>query len=166
MPVFFCAKKAKTFGYHQIFPPPTMSSAISAYGRFKTIVLRWDATPLRQNMRSATEAVFRGETFAGETLLQFDKAGRAMAKRLMIEGRVQGVGYRASFANRALALGLSGWVRNRLDGSVEACVHGEVAAIEAIILWARRGPPAAQVRNVIIEDAAEAAPSDRTFKIC
>lgn len=89
-----------------------------------------------------------------------------MAKRLMIEGRVQGVGYRASFAGKAVALGLSGWVRNRRNGSVEACVHGEVAAIEAIILWARRGPPAALVRNVTIEDAAEPAPSDGAFKIC
>lgn len=89
-----------------------------------------------------------------------------MVKRLMIEGRVQGVGYRASFADKAVALGLSGWVRNRRDGSVEACVHGEVEAIEAIILWARRGPPAARVRNVTIEDAAEPAPSDGAFKIC
>jgi len=88
-----------------------------------------------------------------------------MAKRLMIEGRVQGVGYRASFANKAIALGLSGWVRNRKDGSVEACVHGEVAAIEAIILWAKRGPATALVRNVTIEDAAEPAPSDGAFKI-
>ncbi|HTD06621.1 acylphosphatase [Undibacterium sp.] len=88
-----------------------------------------------------------------------------MAKRLMIEGRVQGVGYRASFAYKADALGLSGWVRNCRDGSVEACVHGEAAAIEAIILWARRGPPAAQVRNVTIEDAGEPAPSDGVFKI-
>jgi acylphosphatase len=89
-----------------------------------------------------------------------------MAKRLMIEGRVQGVGYRASFAGRAVALGFSGWVRNRRDGSVEACVHGEVAAIEAIILWARRGPPAARVSNVTVEDAVEPAPSNGTFKIC
>jgi acylphosphatase len=86
--------------------------------------------------------------------------------KLMIEGRVQGVGYRASFANQAFALGLSGWVRNRRDGSVEACVHGEAAAIEAIVLWARRGPPAARVSNVTIEDTAEPAPSDGTFKIC
>ena len=88
-----------------------------------------------------------------------------MVKRLMIEGRVQGVGYRASFAAKAVALGLSGWVRNRRDGSVEACVHGEVAAMEALILWARRGPVAARVRHVAIEDAAEPAPSDGAFKI-
>ena len=75
-----------------------------------------------------------------------------MAKRLLIEGRVQGVGYRASFADQAVALGLAGWVRNCRDGSVEACVDGELAALEAIIMWARRGPPAAQVRHVAIEE--------------
>ncbi|GAC1318043.1 MAG: acylphosphatase [Collimonas sp.] len=89
-----------------------------------------------------------------------------MDKRLMIEGRVQGVGYRAAFADKAVALGLSGWVRNRRDGSVEACVHGEAAAVEAIILWARQGPPAARVHNVTIEDVADPAPSDGAFKIC
>ncbi|MES2072631.1 MAG: acylphosphatase [Pseudomonadota bacterium] len=83
----------------------------------------------------------------------------------MIQGRVQGVGYRASFADQAIALGLSGWVRNCRDGSVEAWVDGDVAAIEAIILWARRGPSAARVANVSIEDAAEPTASEGVFKI-
>jgi acylphosphatase len=81
-----------------------------------------------------------------------------MAKRLTIEGRVQGVGYRASLADRAAALGLRGWVRNRRDGAVEALVDGDAQAIDAIVSWARRGPPAARVANVIIEDAAPAEP--------
>lgn len=88
-----------------------------------------------------------------------------MGKRLLIEGRVQGVGYRASFADRALALGLSGWVRNRRDGSVEAGVDGDPTAIDAIILWARRGPPAARVANVTIEDAEVAPSTDGRFAI-
>jgi acylphosphatase len=88
-----------------------------------------------------------------------------MGKRLVIEGRVQGVGYRASFAEKAIALGLYGWVRNRRDGSVEACVDGDVPAIEAIILWAKRGPPAARVGNVIVEDSGAQASLDGTFKI-
>lgn len=81
-----------------------------------------------------------------------------MAKRLIIEGQVQGVGYRASLADMACALGLAGWVRNRFDGSVEACVCGEVAAIDAIITWARRGPPSARVHNVSVLEAKELAP--------
>lgn len=77
-----------------------------------------------------------------------------MAKRLIIEGRVQGVGYRASFARQAEVLGLDGWVRNCRDGSVEACIHGEVAAMEAVITWARRGPPSARVIDVTIEECS------------
>lgn len=85
--------------------------------------------------------------------------------RLMIEGRVQGVGYRASFAEQAKALGLAGWVRNRRDGSVEAAVDGEAKAVEAIIAWARRGPPAATVTNVAVEETLEQAAPDGGFKI-
>ncbi len=88
-----------------------------------------------------------------------------MIKRLTIEGRVQGVGYRASFANQAIALGLQGWVRNRRDGSVEACVDGDAATLDAIIRWSRRGPPAAHVSNVTIEDLAQPVELDGTFKI-
>jgi acylphosphatase len=89
----------------------------------------------------------------------------AMGKRLLIEGRVQGVGYRASLAQEAIALGLHGWVRNCRDGSVEASVEGDVPAIEAIILWAKRGPPGAQVSKVTFEDFGTPASSDGTFKI-
>lgn len=78
-----------------------------------------------------------------------------MAKHLRISGRVQGVGYRASFYDMAHSLGLCGWVRNRRDGSVEACVEGDAAALQAIIVWAERGPPAAQVSQVTIEEVAE-----------
>jgi acylphosphatase len=73
-----------------------------------------------------------------------------MAKRLIIEGRVQGVGYRASFVRQAEALGLDGWVRNCRDGCVEACIDGDAAAMDAIIAWARRGPAAARVAGVTI----------------
>jgi acylphosphatase len=88
-----------------------------------------------------------------------------MAKRLLIEGRVQGVGYRASFADRAVALGLKGWVCNRRDGSVEALVDGDVTTLDAIIEWARRGPPAAQVSNVLVEETAEPVEAGGSFKI-
>lgn len=88
-----------------------------------------------------------------------------MGQRLIIEGRVQGVGYRASLAQEAIALGLHGWVRNRRDGSVEACVDGDVPAIEAVILWAKRGPPGAQVSKVTSEHLEAPTSSDGTFKI-
>lgn len=77
-----------------------------------------------------------------------------MAKHLLITGLVQGVGYRASFARQAVDLGLRGWVRNLGDGSVEAEIAGDNAAIEAIINWSHQGPPAARVDNVTVEDTA------------
>jgi acylphosphatase len=85
-----------------------------------------------------------------------------MAKHLLITGLVQGVGYRASFARQAVDLGLRGWVRNLSDGSVEAEVDGEAAAIETIINWSRQGPPSARVDSVSVEDTAV---SHDTFKI-
>lgn len=72
------------------------------------------------------------------------------ATRLVITGMVQGVGYRASFAREAASLQLDGWVRNRSDGAVEALVAGEQHAIDAIIGWSRKGPPAACVAGVVV----------------
>ncbi len=88
-----------------------------------------------------------------------------MAKRLLIVGRVQGVGYRASLAQQARALALHGWVCNRYDGAVEACIDGDAAAVETLIAWARRGPPAARVSEVTVEEVAGPAAVDGTFSI-
>ena len=77
-----------------------------------------------------------------------------MALRLRIIGTVQGVGYRAAFQRQASSLQLSGWVRNRRDGSVEALVEGDAAALEAIVAWASQGPPGASVAAVQHEVAA------------
>jgi acylphosphatase len=76
-----------------------------------------------------------------------------ITRRLRIKGRVQGVGYRYALRQEAERLGITGWVRNRADGSVEALVHGEAQAVEAVIAWARMGPPAAQVRDIAISPA-------------
>ncbi len=69
-------------------------------------------------------------------------------RRLRISGRVQGVGFREALRAEALARGLTGWVRNRSDGTVEALLQGEPAAVDAVAAWARRGPPAARVERV------------------
>jgi len=88
-----------------------------------------------------------------------------ITKKLVIEGLVQGVGYRVSMANKAEALGLSGWVRNRRDGTVEACVFGSEEAIDAIINWSKRGPQGAQVRNVTVSETTESPHLNAPFKI-
>lgn len=75
-------------------------------------------------------------------------------RRLEIRGRVQGVGFRYAMQREAERLGVRGWVRNRRDGSVEALAHGEAHAVERLIEWARRGPPAAQVAEVRTAAAA------------
>ena len=71
--------------------------------------------------------------------------------RLKITGRVQGVGFRYEMSDVAHELGVTGWVRNRRDGSVEAMVSGAPDAVEKIIEWARRGPRSARVTGVEIE---------------
>ncbi|MBS0543809.1 MAG: acylphosphatase [Proteobacteria bacterium] len=73
-----------------------------------------------------------------------------VARRLAIHGRVQGVWYRASATMQARSLGLRGWVRNRLDGSVETLVIGPSGAVEAFVAWAYEGPPKAEVARIDI----------------
>ena len=70
-----------------------------------------------------------------------------VARRLRIEGRVQGVWFRESMRREAQAMGITGWVRNRMDGSVEAVVEGTPEAVRAMVEWARRGPDRAEVRR-------------------
>ncbi|MFZ5523088.1 MAG: acylphosphatase [Pseudomonadota bacterium] len=70
--------------------------------------------------------------------------------RLVIHGRVQGVFFRDSMRREAQNLGVAGWVRNRSDGTVEAAVHGEPAAVDAIVRWAQHGSQHAQVVAVEI----------------
>ena len=75
----------------------------------------------------------------------------ALQARLTISGRVQGVGYRDWTIAMARRLGLSGWVRNRMDGAVEALIVGEDQAVGQMIDACRRGPTMARVDNVDIE---------------
>jgi acylphosphatase len=82
-----------------------------------------------------------------------------MATHIIVAGRVQGVGYRYAFADRAAQLGLAGWVRNRRDGTVEACVQGAAPAIDQIVAWARKGPPAARVDEVRVAPAGAEVPA-------
>jgi len=79
-----------------------------------------------------------------------------VTKHVIVHGRVQGVGYRASTRIEAERLGLTGWVRNRRDGTVEAALHGHAEQVEKMLDWMRRGPTIALVVHVEVSDASGA----------
>jgi acylphosphatase len=85
------------------------------------------------------------------------------ALRAVVQGRVQGVGFRYYAARAARELGVSGWVRNLPDGSVETLVEGDAAAVEGYLDRLRRGPSASRVDGVVVEERAEEGHS--TFEI-
>ena len=78
----------------------------------------------------------------------------AACLRLRIHGVVQGVGFRWSLHREAVRLELAGWVRNRRDGTGEAVVSGPAPAVEALVAWARQGPPSARVTKVDVTPEA------------
>jgi acylphosphatase len=85
-----------------------------------------------------------------------------VTRLLRIHGLVQGVCYRESMRQEAQQLGVTGWVRNRRDGTVEALVQGTPRSVDAIVDWCGRGPEHAQVTSVeTVGDSAEAIPSQR-----
>ena len=71
-----------------------------------------------------------------------------VARRLIISGRVQGVSYRESLREQAENHAVSGWVRNRRNGTVEAMLQGREEDVNDLIAWSRRGPPMALVEQV------------------
>ncbi len=83
--------------------------------------------------------------------------------RVVVEGRVQGVFFRARTRETALGLGLCGWVRNRQDGSVEAVFEGEEEALAKVVAWCRRGPPGARVDRLL--EHPEAPRGEPGFRI-
>src|SRR3954469_8412175 len=82
------------------------------------------------------------------------RVSHPVAKRVVIHGSVQGVFFRETTRRRAESRGVSGWVRNCSDGTVEALFEGEPEAVEAMVAFAREGPRAASVERVDVEDAA------------
>jgi ADP-ribose pyrophosphatase len=98
-------------------------------------------------------AVDRGEITDAKTIatlyhLERRRREDTCTRRLLVSGRVQGVGFRDTMAGVALRAGVVGWVRNRRDGTVESVVQGAAASVDKVIDWSRRGPPAARVTSV------------------
>ena len=73
---------------------------------------------------------------------------KIIRKHLIIEGRVQGVWFREYTRRQAVSLGVSGWVKNRPEGTVEAMMEGPEEAVLRLVVWCRRGPSAARVTRI------------------
>jgi acylphosphatase len=71
--------------------------------------------------------------------------------RVIVSGRVQGVGFRFAVAERARSRNVAGFARNCADGTVEAAFEGDPDAVDALVAWCRRGPAGARVDDVTIE---------------
>lgn len=82
------------------------------------------------------------------------------AVRLVISGRVQGVGFRYATATAARRLGVSGWVRNQPDGTVEVVATGDADAVRALVDWCHHGPPGARVTQVSRGPAPPEVPTE------
>jgi len=83
---------------------------------------------------------------------------------IRVTGHVQGVGFRFACVRQAHQLGVTGWVRNMEDGSVQALIQGNVNQIDAMLSWLHIGPPSAAVREVVIESDAHHEKSYHYFQ--
>jgi acylphosphatase len=84
-------------------------------------------------------------------------------RRVLVAGRVQGVWFRESCRDQALAAGVGGWVRNLADGRVEVALEGPPAAVDEVVAWCHRGPRRARVEAVEVVD--EAPVGERGFRV-
>jgi acylphosphatase len=83
-----------------------------------------------------------------------DASGATKAVHLVVTGRVQGVFFRSSTREQGERTGVTGWVRNRSDGSVEAHIQGPPELVDALVDWCRRGPPTAHVETAVVGPVA------------
>ena len=87
----------------------------------------------------------------------------SLRRRVVVSGRVQGVGFRAAVSRHARTRGVAGWVRNRPDGAVEAVFEGDDEAVESLVDWCGRGPAGAEVDS--LEVSREAPRGEAGFAI-
>lgn len=89
--------------------------------------------------------------------------GEKRRVRVRVSGRVQGVWFRAETMSMARSLGLTGWVRNASDGTVEAVFEGDERLVSEAVAWCRRGPPGARVESV--EESREEPTGEQGFEV-
>jgi acylphosphatase len=75
-----------------------------------------------------------------------------VCRHVIVNGRVQGVWFRETCARLARAAGVTGWIRNRPDGRVEAVFEGEPEAVDGLVSWCRHGPPRAEVTGIEVRE--------------
>jgi acylphosphatase len=97
-----------------------------------------------------------GPAFGSCAALTIPERPAMIHRHLSIIGRVQGVTYRAWMIEQAESLGITGWVRNRADGSVEAVVAGPAEQVDALLARVQHGPPGARVTGVDVTEAPAA----------
>ncbi|MBR7835777.1 acylphosphatase [Actinospica durhamensis] len=85
--------------------------------------------------------------------------------RVIVSGRVQGVSFRDACRRKAIEHRVSGWVRNRADGGVEAVFEGAPGAVQAMVAWSRLGPPAATVEQIELHQEAPSGLDGFTIEI-
>lgn len=90
-------------------------------------------------------------------------AAEPVCRRVVVQGRVQGVFFRESCRREAMAAGVAGWARNTENGSVEACFEGDANAVSQLVEWCRRGPGLARVTGVSVHD--ERPTGQRGFRV-
>lgn len=85
-------------------------------------------------------------------------SAKTIVRRVIVSGRVQGVGYRQSLAERARIVNVLGWCRNLADGRVEAWIQGSPELVDDLLAWMRKGPENAVVEHVDVEEQAVLEP--------
>ena len=98
-----------------------------------------------------------------DTPLGSQAVAEVVRRRIVVEGHVQGVWFRASADREAARLGIAGSAANRYDGSVELVAEGDPGAVERFVAWARVGPPRAEVTSVHV--TAEEPNGERGFRV-
>ena len=133
------------------FPEPDPLQRIADHGFF------------HGHFENALAFEFHGDSFL-EQMLTTDPSPAPQARRYLVRGRVQGVGFRWFVEREARTLGIRGWVRNTFDGSVEVMAMGSREQLSLLRQKLRQGPRAARVDDVE-ESEAQPLPNETTFRI-